>query len=130
MSARSDPYVVEITNNVALAVLNVLVTALVAASVILCLDYVIDIVKYVLFKTRAWMTGKKSSMVDNNFNYVAMPDSATMGHKYPMVAVQLPMLNEREMCQAAIEHSCSIQWPRDRLMVQVSWMCGVHATGW
>ncbi|CAF1149063.1 unnamed protein product [Adineta ricciae] len=38
---------------------------------------------------------------------------------YPFVAVQLPMKNEIECCEAIINHACNLDWPRSRLFVQV-----------
>ncbi len=36
------------------------------------------------------------------------------------VAVQLPMFNERAVCQAIIDSACEMHWPSDRFCVQVS----------
>ena len=41
------------------------------------------------------------------------------GDLYPIVAVQLPMCNERAVCQAAIDHACRLDWPAARLVIQV-----------
>ena len=41
------------------------------------------------------------------------------GDLYPRVAVQLPMFNERAVCQAAIDSACEQTWPKGRLFVQV-----------
>ena len=35
------------------------------------------------------------------------------------VAVQLPMFNERAVCQAIIDSACEMAWPRERFCVQV-----------
>lgn len=39
---------------------------------------------------------------------------------YPKVAVQLPMFNERAVCQAIIDAACELQWPAQRLKIQVT----------
>lgn len=39
--------------------------------------------------------------------------------QFPRVVVQLPMFNERECCQAIIDAACELDWPRDKLFVQV-----------
>ncbi|XP_058785082.1 probable xyloglucan glycosyltransferase 5 [Vicia villosa] len=39
--------------------------------------------------------------------------------KYPMVLVQIPMCNEREVYEQSISAVCQIDWPRDRLLIQV-----------
>ena len=38
---------------------------------------------------------------------------------YPKIAVQLPMFNERAVCQAIIDAACELQWPAQRLKIQV-----------
>nr|ADW77641.1 putative mannan synthase [Amorphophallus konjac] len=38
---------------------------------------------------------------------------------YPMVLVQIPMYNEREVYHLSIKAACCLQWPSDRLIVQV-----------
>ncbi|XP_008780554.2 glucomannan 4-beta-mannosyltransferase 1-like isoform X2 [Phoenix dactylifera] len=38
---------------------------------------------------------------------------------YPMVLVQIPMFNEREVYQLSIGAVCSLDWPSDRLIIQV-----------
>jgi len=37
----------------------------------------------------------------------------------PRVTVQLPMFNEKRVAQRVIEAACNIDWPRDRLQIQV-----------
>jgi len=37
----------------------------------------------------------------------------------PRVTVQLPMFNEKRVAQRIIEAACAIDWPRDRLQIQV-----------
>ncbi|KAK4270170.1 hypothetical protein QN277_023249 [Acacia crassicarpa] len=38
---------------------------------------------------------------------------------YPMVLVQIPMCNEREVYQQSIAAVCILDWPKDRMLVQV-----------
>ncbi|XP_025810950.1 probable glucomannan 4-beta-mannosyltransferase 9 isoform X2 [Panicum hallii] len=38
---------------------------------------------------------------------------------YPMVLVQIPMYNEREVYQLSIGAACGLAWPADRIIVQV-----------
>ncbi|OIW14621.1 hypothetical protein TanjilG_32963 [Lupinus angustifolius] len=38
---------------------------------------------------------------------------------YPMVLVQIPMCNEKEVYEQSISAVCQIDWPRDRLLIQV-----------
>ncbi|KAF8658465.1 hypothetical protein HU200_058917 [Digitaria exilis] len=41
------------------------------------------------------------------------------GEAYPMVLVQIPMYNEREVYQVSIGAACGLSWPADRIIVQV-----------
>ncbi|KAL2500017.1 Xyloglucan glycosyltransferase 4 [Abeliophyllum distichum] len=41
------------------------------------------------------------------------------GSSYPMVLVQIPMCNEREVYEQSIAAVCQLNWPKDRLLVQV-----------
>ncbi|KAK4353418.1 hypothetical protein RND71_028936 [Anisodus tanguticus] len=38
---------------------------------------------------------------------------------YPMVLVQIPMYNEREVYQLSIGGACNLSWPADRILIQV-----------
>ncbi|KAJ7952030.1 Xyloglucan glycosyltransferase [Quillaja saponaria] len=38
---------------------------------------------------------------------------------YPMVLVQIPMCNEREVYEQSISAVCQVDWPKDRLLIQV-----------
>jgi beta-mannan synthase len=38
---------------------------------------------------------------------------------YPMVLIQIPMYNEKEVCQLSIGAACRLSWPLDRMIVQV-----------
>lgn len=58
---------------------------------------------------------------------------------YPMVLVQIPMCNEREVYEQSISAVCQINWPRDRLLVQVlddsddesiQWLIKAAVTKW
>ncbi|PPS03206.1 hypothetical protein GOBAR_AA17448 [Gossypium barbadense] len=40
-------------------------------------------------------------------------------YEYPMVLVQIPMCNEREVYEQSISAVCQLDWPKDRLLVQV-----------
>ncbi|KAJ1425723.1 Nucleotide-diphospho-sugar transferase [Sesbania bispinosa] len=58
---------------------------------------------------------------------------------YPMVLVQIPMCNEREVYEQSISAVCQIDWPRDRLLIQVlddsddesiQWLIKAEVTKW
>ncbi|XP_073055448.1 probable xyloglucan glycosyltransferase 5 [Primulina eburnea] len=38
---------------------------------------------------------------------------------YPMVLVQIPMCNEREVYELSISAVCQLDWPRERLLIQI-----------
>ncbi|UCG16559.1 MAG: glycosyltransferase family 2 protein [Phycisphaerales bacterium] len=40
-------------------------------------------------------------------------------HELPLVTIQLPMFNERYVARRIIESTCRIEYPRDRLQIQV-----------
>ncbi|XP_012449422.1 probable xyloglucan glycosyltransferase 5 [Gossypium raimondii] len=40
-------------------------------------------------------------------------------YEYPMVLVQIPMCNEREVYEQSISAVCQLDWPKDRLLIQV-----------
>ncbi|PKA50713.1 putative mannan synthase 11 [Apostasia shenzhenica] len=41
------------------------------------------------------------------------------GPSYPMVLVQIPMFNEKEVYRLSIGAACNLDWPADRMMIQV-----------
>ena len=58
-----------------------------------------------------------SILVHSKFSDV-LPSTAYESD-YPLVAIQLPMMNEIECCESAIECACNLDWPKSRLVVQV-----------
>ncbi|XP_009593247.1 probable xyloglucan glycosyltransferase 5 [Nicotiana tomentosiformis] len=40
-------------------------------------------------------------------------------NSYPMVLVQIPMCNEREVYELSITAVCQLDWPKDRLLIQI-----------
>lgn len=45
--------------------------------------------------------------------------STTAESDYPLIAIQLPMMDELECCESAIACACNLDWPKNRLIVQV-----------
>ncbi|KAL6846535.1 hypothetical protein ACP4OV_023983 [Aristida adscensionis] len=41
------------------------------------------------------------------------------GYQYPMVLVQIPMCNEKEVYEQSISAACQLDWPRDKFLIQV-----------
>mmetsp|Transcript_15640 Transcript_15640/g.39888 ORF Transcript_15640/g.39888 Transcript_15640/m.39888 type:complete len:534 (-) Transcript_15640:267-1868(-) len=97
-------------------VLQALIFAAVALSVFVAADRFIHVVQYVFWKY--WQ--KYSSKRPEDYHVFAdLPDMYTYGHLYPMVAVQLPMFNERAVCQQIIDCACELAWPDRAVYVQV-----------
>lgn len=59
------------------------------------------------------MTGK---LPQNSWNFKPLPQESV---NYPPVAIQLPMFNERAVCQAIIDCCCEMNWEPSRFHVQV-----------
>jgi cellulose synthase/poly-beta-1,6-N-acetylglucosamine synthase-like glycosyltransferase len=49
----------------------------------------------------------------------ADPDELPALDSYPKVIIQLPMYNEEACCDVIVQHCCRIQWPHDKLLIQV-----------
>nr|GLL16612.1 mannan synthase 1-like isoform X1 [Ipomoea trifida] len=49
----------------------------------------------------------------------AMKEDLEQNRNYPMVLVQIPMYNEKEVYKLSIGAVCGLSWPADRLIVQV-----------
>ncbi|KAL6141830.1 hypothetical protein ACLB2K_060116 [Fragaria x ananassa] len=57
---------------------------------------------------------------EKRYKWEAIKDDVELGSSnYPMVLVQIPMFNEREVYQLSIGACCSLTWPSDRLIIQV-----------
>ncbi|KAJ0243980.1 Glucomannan 4-beta-mannosyltransferase 9 [Hirschfeldia incana] len=57
---------------------------------------------------------------EKRFKYEPMKDDIELGNSaYPMVLVQIPMYNEREVYQLSIGAACGLSWPSDRIVIQV-----------
>ncbi|XP_010516764.1 PREDICTED: probable mannan synthase 7 isoform X2 [Camelina sativa] len=54
------------------------------------------------------------------YKWEAMEDDVECGSAtYPMVLVQMPMYNEKEVCEQSIAAACKISWPSNRMIIQV-----------
>jgi beta-mannan synthase len=54
------------------------------------------------------------------YKWEAMEDDVECGSaSYPMVLVQIPMYNEKEVCEQSIAAACKISWPSNRIIIQV-----------
>ncbi|KAG6433959.1 hypothetical protein SASPL_105578 [Salvia splendens] len=93
--------------------LNMAVFLCLAMSVMLFIERVYMAVVITLVK----IFGRKA---DKRFKWESMKDDLELGNSsYPMVLVQIPMYNEREVYQLSIGAACGLSWPSDRIIVQV-----------
>ncbi|KAF2307565.1 hypothetical protein GH714_029760 [Hevea brasiliensis] len=54
------------------------------------------------------------------YKWEPLKDDVELGNSaYPMVLVQIPMYNEREVYQLSIGAACGLSWPSDRIIIQV-----------
>ncbi|XP_042053758.1 glucomannan 4-beta-mannosyltransferase 9-like [Salvia splendens] len=57
---------------------------------------------------------------DKRYKWEALKDDLERGNSaYPIVLIQIPMFNEREVYQLSIGAACGLSWPSDRFIVQV-----------
>ncbi|KAH9768842.1 glucomannan 4-beta-mannosyltransferase 9 [Citrus sinensis] len=57
---------------------------------------------------------------EKRYKWEAMKDDVELGNSaYPMVLVQIPMYNEKEVYQLSIGAACGLSWPSDRITIQV-----------
>eukprot|EP01018_Ginkgo_biloba_P015619 Gb_27616 [translate_table: standard] len=93
--------------------LNMAVYICLVMSVMLFIERVYMAVVIVLVK----VFGKKP---EKRYKWEPIKDDVEIGNTvYPMVLVQVPMYNEREVYQLSIGAACGLSWPSDRIIVQV-----------
>ncbi|XP_030534271.1 glucomannan 4-beta-mannosyltransferase 9-like [Rhodamnia argentea] len=57
---------------------------------------------------------------EKRYRWEPMEDDVEAGNSaYPMVLVQIPMYNEREVYRFSIEAACGLSWPSDHMIIQV-----------
>ncbi|XVE99124.1 hypothetical protein REPUB_Repub03eG0170200 [Reevesia pubescens] len=57
---------------------------------------------------------------EKRYKWEAIKDDVELGNSaYPMVLVQIPMYNEKEVYQLSIGAACGLSWPADRIIIQV-----------
>ncbi len=98
------------------AILGSVISIAIVLSVFVSLDRLWHVLKCFAYLGKAKLTGRKP---EDAFTPQPLPDPVYEGHLFPRVAVQLPMFNERAVCQAIIDSACEMVWPRSRLKVQV-----------
>ncbi|MFS8011697.1 putative glucomannan 4-beta-mannosyltransferase [Helianthus anomalus] len=61
--------------------------------------------------------GKKP---EQRYKFEPFEDDAELGSSvYPLVLVQVPMYNEKEVYKLSIGAACGLSWPSDRIVIQV-----------
>ena len=99
------------------SLLKAAIAAAVAFSLLISIDRLLRVAKYLKIIVRTRLSGIRP---EDAFSARPLPDLLHGSDAYPRVAVQLPMFNERSVCQQCIASSCELIWPRDRFCVQVS----------
>lgn len=57
---------------------------------------------------------------ERRYKWEAVEDGSEMGSAaFPMILVQIPLCNEKEVYKLSIGAACSLSWPADRLLIQV-----------
>ncbi|XP_031264327.1 glucomannan 4-beta-mannosyltransferase 9-like [Pistacia vera] len=93
--------------------LKVLTYLCLAMSLMLFIERVYMGIVIVLLK----MFGRKP---EKKYKWEPMKDDVELGNSvYPMVLVQIPMYNEKEVYQLSIGAACGLSWPSDRIIIQV-----------
>ncbi|KAG7027217.1 Glucomannan 4-beta-mannosyltransferase 9 [Cucurbita argyrosperma subsp. argyrosperma] len=103
------------------AIRGPVVVPLLRLSVFLCL-----VMSIMLFVERVYM-GVVIAFVkllrrkpEKRYKWEPMKDDIELGNSvYPMILVQIPMFNEKEVYQLSIGSACGLSWPADRIIVQV-----------
>lgn len=94
-------------------VLKLLVYTCLAMSVMLFIERVYMGIVVVFVK----LVGRKPQKM---YKWEKMKDDIELGNStYPMVLVQIPMYNEKEVYQLSIGAACGLSWPSDRIIIQV-----------
>ncbi|KAJ0657263.1 putative glucomannan 4-beta-mannosyltransferase [Helianthus annuus] len=76
-----------------------------------------EMVYMVVVVTTNKLFGKKP---EQRYKFKPFEDDVELGSSvYPLVLVQVPMFNEREVYQLSIGAACRLSWPSDRIVVQV-----------
>ncbi|XP_030453754.1 glucomannan 4-beta-mannosyltransferase 9 [Syzygium oleosum] len=93
--------------------LRIAVVLCLAMSLMLFIERVYMAVVILLVK----LFGRKP---EKRYRWEPMKDDVELGNSaYPMVLVQIPMYNEREVYQLSIGAACGLSWPSDRIIIQV-----------
>ncbi|PIA43395.1 hypothetical protein AQUCO_01900047v1 [Aquilegia coerulea] len=57
---------------------------------------------------------------EKRYKWESIKDDLEIGNSaYPMVLIQIPMFNEKEVYKLSIGAACGLSWPSDRIIIQV-----------
>ena len=98
------------------SILSAVIYVAIGLSVLVSLDRIWHVLKCGMVVSKAKLTGKEP---EDPFRPGRLPDPEFEAHLFPRVAIQLPMFNERAVCQAIIDSACEMHWPHDRSLIQV-----------
>ncbi|KAJ6690570.1 hypothetical protein OIU85_006790 [Salix viminalis] len=69
---------------------------------------------------RAGLEITGGGVLGHRYKWEPIKDDIELGNSaYPMVLVQVPMYNEKEVYQLSIGAACGLSWPSDRIIIQV-----------
>nr|VDD57524.1 unnamed protein product [Brassica oleracea] len=109
-------YVLEQTRFIFLVpILNVLVNLCQVISLLLFIDASYMAIVVAIVKLRGRTPEKVLRWESFKTDDVELAPSSN----HPMVLIQIPIYNEREVCQLSIGAVCKLSWPLDRMIVQV-----------
>ncbi|KAG6475213.1 hypothetical protein ZIOFF_064431 [Zingiber officinale] len=102
---------------VRVAVLVPLMKAAVVLCLVMSVILVIEKLSMALVALYVKVFGRTPEKV---YKWEEIPQDSELGSlPYPMVLVQIPMFNEREVYQISIGAVCTLAWPNDKLIIQV-----------
>ncbi|KQK15078.1 hypothetical protein BRADI_1g20500v3 [Brachypodium distachyon] len=110
---------VRVRGGVIAPVLQVAVWACMAMSVMLVVEAVYNCVVSLGVKAIGWRPEWRFKWEPLAGAADAADEEKGTGVHYPMVLVQIPMYNELEVYKLSIRAACELEWPRDRIIVQV-----------
>ncbi|KAK1267653.1 Glucomannan 4-beta-mannosyltransferase 9 [Acorus gramineus] len=89
--------------------------------VLLCLAMSVILITEKLFQGTTSLAAKVFRLrPEKRFKWETIREDVEVGNaNFPMVLVQIPMYNEREVYQLSIGAACNLIWPHDRVIIQV-----------
>ncbi|KAK2401089.1 glucomannan 4-beta-mannosyltransferase [Trifolium repens] len=97
------------------------VVPILRVAVFLCLGMILmDFVEKVFMGIMICFVKLCGRKPEKRYKWESIKDDVELGNSnYPMVLVQIPMYNEREVYQLSIGAACELSWPSDRIIIQI-----------